>query len=124
MRVRSSRCFFCVWCLRSSAFICVQGTSRELCEEGTVVDWESNGVPAPFDTMSIRTFCKYYRIADTIFWSGSDSKRAKKRADAKDDVEYYSSYALHQKLDDCDLEPSPTTKRVRFLHIHRFRGQT
>ena len=73
-------------------------------KEGSVVDWESMGVPAPLDTMSIRTFCKFYRIADTIFWSGSDSKRAKKRADAKDDVAYYNSYALHQKLDDCDLD--------------------
>lgn len=44
------------------------------------------------------------RIADTIFWAGSDSKRVKNRTEAKDDVEYYNSYALHQKLDDCDLD--------------------
>ena len=35
-------------------------------KEGSVVDWESKAVPAPLDTMSIRTFCKYYRIADRL----------------------------------------------------------
>ena len=71
---------------------------------GTNADWEGKGVPDPFDTMSIRTFCKYYRIADTVFRSGSDYGRAKNRTAIKDDVEYYSSYALHRKLDGWDLD--------------------
>ena len=38
----------------------------------TSIDWDGLGVPVPFETMSIRRFCKYYRIADTLFWSKSD----------------------------------------------------
>lgn len=60
----------------------------------TPVDWDSLRVPAPFDTMSIRRFCKYYRIADTIFWSESDSKRAKKAVIIEDDVDHYGELGL------------------------------
>ena len=70
----------------------------------TPIDWAGLGVPAPFDTMSIRRFCKYYRIADTIFWSKSDCERAKKAVNIEDDVEYYTHHGLHCKLDGCDLD--------------------
>lgn len=70
----------------------------------TPIDWDGLGVPAPFDTMSIRRFCKYYRIADTIFWSKSDYERAKKAVNIEDDVEYYAHHGLHHKLEGCDLD--------------------
>lgn len=70
----------------------------------TSIDWDGLGVPVPFETMSIRRFCKYYRIADTIFWSKSDYVRAKKAVNIQDDVEYYANYGLHHKLDGCDLD--------------------
>lgn len=70
----------------------------------TPIDWDSLGVPAPFDMMSIRRFCKYYRIADTIFWSKSDYERAKKAVNIEDDVEYYTHHGLHHKLEGCDLD--------------------
>lgn len=69
----------------------------------SAADWESMGVPAPFDTMSIRTFCKYYRIADTIFWSRFGNKRTKK-ALGIDDVAYYSRHGLHDSLEGFDLD--------------------
>lgn len=70
----------------------------------TTNDWDSLGVPAPFETMSIRRFCKYYRIADTIFWSKSDSVRAKKAVNIEDDVEYYTHHGLHDRLEGCNLD--------------------
>lgn len=74
-------------------------------EKGSsTADWESKGVPAPFDTMSIRTFCKHYRIADTIFWSMFGSKLAKKALSMDDDVAYYSHHGLHHDLKGCDLD--------------------
>ena len=85
-------------------------------KEGSVVDWESKAVPAPLDTMSIRTFCKYYRIADTIFWSGSDSKRAKKAASIVDGVEYYTSHGLHLELKEYDLDSEADFKRFAMDH--------
>ena len=68
------------------------------------VDWNELGIPAPFDSMSIRRFCKYYRIADTIYWSGTNYERATKAASIKDDVEYYTSHGLHHNLNEYDLE--------------------
>ena len=70
----------------------------------TPVDWDSIGVPIPFDSMSIRRFCNYYRIADTIFWSKSDYERAKKAVNIEDDVEYYTHHGLHHTLEGCDLD--------------------
>ena len=68
------------------------------------VDWNELGVPAPFDSMSIRRFCKYYRIADTIFWSGINYERATKAVSIKDDVEYYTSHGLRHNLNEYDLD--------------------
>ncbi|MBQ6156161.1 MAG: hypothetical protein IJK22_06120 [Bacteroidales bacterium] len=76
----------------------------------SAVDWESNGVPAPLDTMSIRTFCKYYRIADTVFWSMSGNKRVEKAFRIKDDVVYYSHHGLHDSLEGCDLDSEEAFK--------------
>lgn len=73
-------------------------------KDSSAVDWESKGVPAPFDTMSIRTFCKYYRIADTVFWSRSEHRRSKKAVSIDDDVEYYSHHGLHHDLEGADLD--------------------
>ena len=73
-------------------------------KDSSAVDWAGNNVPAPFDTMSIRTFCKYYRIADTIFRSRFEDGRAKKSDSIEDDVEYYTHHGLHQKLKGCDLD--------------------
>ena len=82
----------------------------------SAVDWESKGVPAPFDTMSIRTFCKYYRIADTIFWSGAEDERAKKAVGIGDDVEYYSHHGLHDDLEGCDLDSEEEFRRFAQDH--------
>ena len=79
-------------------------------KDSSAADWESKGVPAPFDTMSIRTFCKYYRIADTVFWSMSDNKRVKKALSIDDDVAYYSHHGLHHSLEGCDLDSEEAFK--------------
>ena len=68
--------------------------------DGSTVDWEALGVPAPFETMTIRTFCKYYRISDTACWSKPGKKRASTQAD---DIEYYK-HSLHGPLDEYDLD--------------------
>lgn len=82
----------------------------------SAADWESKGVPAPFDTMSIRTFCKYYRIADTIFWSKSGHERAKNAVNIDDDVEYYSHHGLHHNLEGCDLDSEEAFKNFAQDH--------
>lgn len=82
----------------------------------TPIDWDSYGVPIPFDTMSIRKFCKYYRIADTLFWSKSDFVRAKKAVSIEDDVEYYTHHGLHQKLKDYDLDSESDFKHFAKDH--------
>ena len=66
-------------------------------------DWESQTVPAPFDTMSIRRFCKYYRIADTAAWPSSKKRRIKNAAVSIDDIEYYCR-SLHGPLDQYNLD--------------------
>ena len=76
----------------------------------SAVDWENMGVPAPFDTMSVRTFCKYYRIADTIFWSRSENECAKNAVSIDDDVEYYSHHGLHHDLEGFDLDSEEAFK--------------
>jgi len=81
----------------------------------SAVDWVGKGVPAPFDTMSIRTFCKYYRIADTIFLSNSENERVKK-AVSIDDVEYYRYHGLHYDLEGCDLDSEEEFKRFAQDH--------
>ena len=73
-------------------------------KDSSAADWGNKGVPAPFDTMSIRTFCKYYRIADTIFWSRFGNRRAKKALSIDDDVAYYSHHGLHDSLEGSDLD--------------------
>lgn len=69
--------------------------------------FERHNVPMPYDTMSIRRFCKFYRIADTIYWSKSESESANKTQNISDDVEYYTSYGLHYaSVKDFDVESS------------------
>lgn len=50
--------------------------------------------------MSIRTFCKYYRIADIACWSKPGKKRAREQVD---DIEYYQ-HSLHGLLEEHDLD--------------------
>lgn len=73
-------------------------------QEGSSVDWDKMDVPAPFDTMSIRSFCKFYRIADAAFFSKINNKRTKKTVSMEDDVEYYTNHGLHQIPEECDLD--------------------
>ena len=88
----------------------------ESVEVGSSTDWKELGVPAPIDTMSIRTFCKYYRIADTIFWSRSEYTRAKQAASIEDDVEYYSNHGLHGNPNEYDLDSEQDFKRFATDH--------
>lgn len=88
----------------------------ESVKTGEPVSWRELGVPAPFDSMSIRRFCKYYRIADTIYWSGSDYDRATKAVSIEDDVEYYTSHGLHQNLKEYDLDSEEDFKRFAKDH--------
>ena len=76
---------------------------REEVYESGNTDWKGQNVPAPFDTMSIRRFCKYYRIADSVCWSRAGKKRFKKEDKPTDDVEYYR-HTLHGPLDQYDLD--------------------
>ena len=78
---------------------------REEVYESGNTDWEGQNVPAPFETMSIRQFCKYYRIADTAWLSKPGKKRAQKVSDDRDDVECYRyRNSLHGPLDQFDLD--------------------
>lgn len=85
-------------------------------KEGEDVDWEKEGVPAPFDTMSIRRFCKYYRIADTIFWKDSHYERAKEAVSIEDDVEYYQDHGLHNAIGDLNLDSEEDFKSFACDH--------
>ena len=78
--------------------------------------WERNGVPAPFEAMTIRLFCKYYRIADTLFWSDKESDDYKRHLRIKDDVEYYEHSGIHHKLDDYDLDSVEDFKKFAKDH--------
>ena len=88
---------------------------REKVYESGSGDWEEQGVPAPFDTMTIRTFCKYYRIADMACWSKSD-KSAKWTNDVEDDVKYYTNHGMHMDLKDYDLDSEKDFKRFATDH--------
>lgn len=66
--------------------------------------WDRNNVPAPFEAMTIRLFCKYYRIANELFWSDSESDDYKKHQEIHDEVEYYEHSRIHQKLGDYDFD--------------------
>ena len=74
---------------------------REKAYESGKGDWDRLGVPVPFDTMTIRTFCKYYRIADTACWSKSEKKVTNRACDTEDDVKYYTNH-----------------NNIRLTHIH------
>lgn len=63
------------------------------------------GVPEPFGEMTIRTFCRYYRIADTAFWRGSGRTCENPQGGCSgDDVDYYSRHGMHGNLDAYDLD--------------------
>lgn len=66
-------------------------------------DWQKHNVPAPFDQMTIRTFCHYYRIADALFFKDSDYAK-RHNTQSENDVEYYSNHGLHDKLDQYDVD--------------------
>lgn len=80
------------------------------------VDWAKEGVLAPFDTMTIRRFCKYYRIADTVFWKNSHYERAKEAVSIEDDVEYYQDHGLHNALDGLELDSEEDFKSFACDH--------
>ena len=100
---------YCIWVMKELI-------RRSKVYKSAKGDWEERKVPVPFDTMTIRTFCKYYRIADTLFWSKSEHTRAKKAASIEDDVEYYTSHGLHQKLKEYDLDSEADFKRFAKDH--------
>ena len=84
--------------------------------DASKADWESKGVPAPFDTMTIRSFCKYYRIADCIFLSRSEEALSKMSNSTESDVDYYSHHGLHQHLDDCDCDSEQAFRNFALDH--------
>ena len=75
---------------------------RENMYESKKGDWERLGVPAPFEKMTIREFCKYYRVADIAFLSRGEDRSV----GTEDDVEYYTRHGLHGQLDEYDLKSS------------------
>ena len=85
---------------------------REKVYESAKGDWESQGVPAPLERMTIREFCKYYQVADRAFMSRDDNEVVC----TVDDVNYYSSHGLHGNLDDYDLDSEKDF--VRFATDH------
>lgn len=67
--------------------------------------WMENNLPAPFGEMTIRKFCHYYRLADTVFRNDSKFLKDRDMDSVEDDVEYYKTSGLHYgKLDGCDLD--------------------
>lgn len=89
---------------------------REKNYESGSADWEGQDVPVPFDAMTIRTFCKYYRIADMACWSKSDKKDVNRARDTEDDVKYYTNHGLHGDLDEYDLDSEADFKRFATDH--------
>ena len=79
-------------------------------------DWEKQGVPEPFDTMTIRTFCKYYRIADTACWSKSEKKATNRACVSDNDVKYYTNHGMHMDLKEYDLDSEKDFKRFAKDH--------
>lgn len=89
---------------------------REKVYDSQSADWEGQGVPTLFDTMTIRMFCKYYRIADIACWSTSEKKSTKKDCDIEDDVKYYTKHGMHGNLDEYDLDSEKDFKRFAQDH--------
>ena len=89
---------------------------REKVYESEKGDWEKQGVPAPFDTMTIRMFCKYYRIADMAFWSKSEKKATCQTCDSDDDVKYYTNRGMHMDLKEYELDSEKDFKRFATDH--------
>lgn len=75
-------------------------------------DWEKQGVPAPFEKMTIREFCKYYRVADIAFFSRGENRSVSD----EDDVEYYTRHGLHGQLDEYDIDSEQDFKRFATDH--------
>ena len=89
---------------------------REKVYESGSTDWEKQGVPVPFDKMTIRMFCKYYRIADTACWSKSEKNVNNRACDSDDDVKYYTSHGMHMDLKEYDLDSETDFKRFATDH--------
>ena len=89
---------------------------REKVYESGSAEWEHQGVPAPFDTMTIRMFCKYYRIADTACWSKTEKKVTNRACDSDDDVKYYTNHGMHMDLKEYDLDSEKDFKRFATDH--------
>ena len=89
---------------------------REKIYESGSADWEKKGVPAPFDTMTIRTFCKYYRVADSACWSKFEKKVTNRACDSDDDVKYYTNRGMHMDLKEYDLDSEKDFKRFATDH--------
>lgn len=69
------------------------------------------GIPQPFEQMTIRLFCKFYRIADEAFVSEG---RRRKRPDTQiDDLEYYT---CHGNLDGFDVDNPEDFKKFALDH--------
>lgn len=85
---------------------------REDMYESKKGDWERLGVPAPFEKMTIREFCKYYRVADIAFLSRGEDRSV----GTEDDVEYYTRHGLHGQLDEYDLNSEPDFERFAKDH--------
>ena len=104
------------YCIRVMKELVRRKQAYESVKTGEPVDWNELGVPAPFDSMSIRKFCKYFRIADTIYWSGDNYDRATKAVSIEDDVEYYTSHGLHHQLNEYDLDSEEDFRRFAKDH--------
>lgn len=81
--------------------------------------WKENNLPEPFDEMTIRKFCHYYRIADLVFRKGLGSfcEQEEFNEDERDDVEYYNNSGIHfGKIDGCDLESVADFKKIANDH--------
>lgn len=67
--------------------------------------WKANNLPAPFDEMTIRKFCHYYKIADTIFRKESQCLSEGDKSEIVNDVEYYEKSGIHYgKLEGYDID--------------------
>lgn len=87
----------------------------ESTENGSSQDWIALGVPAPLGTMTIRSFCHYYRIADTAFWRGHRKSKPADEAESKDDVEYYG-HGIHSISEKYNLDSEEDF--IRFATDH------
>ncbi len=87
----------------------------ESVKSNTSPNWDELGVPAPLDTMTIRTFCRYYRIADFACLSYPQKKRKRSTTLDGDDVKYYKR-GFHQALVDYDLDSEEDFRRFAKDH--------